>query len=264
MKPETSKIESKTDTLVGLIALAEGATTDAERDAAQNKINLLMGKWAITQAQIDARKAKGQTEALVEKSVQVRGIYHHPFGALINSLGNLGDMRVLQGGSSGKKTYYLLGFESDVEQALILFSSLQAQAQLALKAARKAGTVPSDYKEARDFMFGFVSAATAKIRTARNEALAQAKAEDEAIMEAASDDAQAEDNARVGAELAIATKKERVDEFLAEKYPTLGRARSGGRLQSGWGYGASAGREAGARANVGTNKGIGTGAGQLR
>ncbi len=258
------KIDSKVDKIVKLNALAEAASTDEERANAQDKINRLMATWSIDQAKIDARKEKGQTEALVEKSVQVRGIYHHPFGGLISSLANLGDMRILQGGTSGKKTYYLLGFESDVDQALILFESLQAQAHLALKKARKTGHVSSDYKDARDFMFGFSAAASTKIRQARAEVLAAAKAADEEIMAAASDEAQAEDAANVGAELAIATKKERVDEFLAEKYPRLGKARSGGRLQSGWGNGTSAGLAAGRQANVGTNKGIGSGPGQLR
>lgn len=176
--------DKKADLIAQLLAKAE-STTPEEAEALTEHAARLMAKYMISQATIDAKRAKaGQpSEQIVTKTVTFTGAYRLEWitlgVAVCRGLGNLENMKSTYKNKSA--TLYVIGFESDVEQALILINSLQVQATVAVRAWWKEHKYefmfhPAYDQEAarRSFATGFGIGAGQRIKENRNQAVQEA------------------------------------------------------------------------------------------
>lgn len=128
--------EKKIDLIAQLLKKAE-STTPEEAEALTAAAERLMVKYAIDQAVIDARRIKeGKThEKIVQLPIIFEGVYRNDLldlGASV--IYALGEIRALQSKRPDHTTLYVVGFESDAQQAEVLIRSLHMQAMVALKA----------------------------------------------------------------------------------------------------------------------------------
>lgn len=244
-------------------------TTPEEAEAYSQKAERLMIKWGISEAV--ARKAAGE-DVPREKVIEIRrtcvGTYHAgEFKIGENIAYGLGNLRVLQSKGRGQRsTIYIIGHESDVHRWEILFTSLSLQAHSAcakwVRDERKAGrwsdswwaeqltpygsygpdfkatteTFPTvgqihheKFKARRQFLISFAHAVRYRLESMHRETVAET----------------------TGAELALRDRSTLVDDWMNEKYPSLGKSRGRG---IGWNYhGADAGQRAGRNASLGEN-----------
>jgi len=275
MTQADEKIESVIDKIIKLGEMAENATPE-EMENAQRAVSRLMAKHALDQARIDAKKAKGQKQAIIEREFDVKdGSWSAPWHELMVGLTHAADIRLLlrKGKPTKMTTYTLIGYEDDVDQAITLFASLQLQAGLALNVFSKTDYAPSYYSASqkynlrRDFVFGYVGAALQRVRSARREVLEAEKARDLEIAQRlnaeGADAAAVAEAASSGAEIVLATKKERVTEYYDEKYSNIRRSRVGN-VSYGFTDAYSSGADEGRRANVNGRKAVtATGPGQI-
>lgn len=230
--------EKKLDLIAQLLAKAE-STTPEEAEALTAAAEKMMVKYGIEQAVIDARRAKaGQaSEQIVQRIINFTGAYRGEMLNLVSSVAyGLGTLRVLQstGGNKGKTfSAYLIGFESDVEQATLLINSLQVQAYVAVRDYWKGHkgeylyqTTYEQEKTRRSFVHGFGSGAGRRISESRTTAVQEAS---------------------TGTELVLVDRKGKVDAHVAAMATRRGRARTA----TGGGSSAHAGYAAGKQANTG-------------
>ncbi len=219
-----------------LLAKAEGAATDAERDAYNAKAAELIARYGIEETLLAARQATGQQAA--DRIVVLDPPYARDKGSLLTAIAvPLGVRAVLRSqrttrGSS--LSMHLFGTTIDLERADVLYTSLLVQAALGLAVARPHDPHESVAAYRRSWMIGF--AYTIQQRLAAAEAAVRAAAE-------------RRESARVdGADLpsvslVLADRDALVDRAVAAAYPRLRTAR---RVLSGTGSadGAAAGRRA--------------------
>ena len=128
--------EKKLDLIAQLLAKAE-RTTPEEAEALMEHAARLMQKYAIDQARVDERRRlRGKTsESIVERSIIWTGTYNVALGDMAASvIYALGSMRVLESRRQGRCVTFVVGYESDVRQALSLLRSLEVQAMVAMRA----------------------------------------------------------------------------------------------------------------------------------
>lgn len=128
--------DKKLDLIARLLAKAE-QTTPEEAQALTEHAERLMVKYAIDQARVDERRRlHGQTsESIVEKPMRWTGTYKIALGDMAASVVYaLGSMRVLETRLSDRVVTFIVGYESDVDQAIALLSSLHVQAMIAMRA----------------------------------------------------------------------------------------------------------------------------------
>jgi hypothetical protein len=232
--------EKKAELIAQLLAKAE-STTPEEAEALMEHAARLAAKYMIDQATIDAKRAKaGQPiEQIVTKTVTFTGAYRLEWIALGVAVCNgLGNLRNLQSTFKNKAaTLYVIGYESDVEQALILINSLQVQATVAVRAWWKENKVDFMWETSydqeaarRSFAKGFGFGAGARIKENKNQVVQEAG---------------------TGTDLVLASRDAKVQEHFDGISTRANRSRGGKGS-----FGAmSAGREAGRNANTG-DKGL--------
>jgi hypothetical protein len=238
--------EKKIDLIAQLLAKAE-STTPEEAEALTQAAEKLMVKYMIDQATIDARRAKkGEaSEKIVEVRLDFTGAYRgemiHLSSAVVHGLGTLRMMQYT-GGAGKVFSAYLVGCESDVEQAKTLITSLQIQAAVAVrewwKTNRPVYSWQNSYeqeKARRSFVHGFGSGAGTRIRDSR---------------------AQVVSEATTGTDLVLVDRKSKVNEYMDAMKTKKARSRTA----TGSDGAASQGYRAGQNANTG-GKGVSQGRG---
>lgn len=235
--------EKKIELIANMLSKAE-STTPEEAEALTAAAEKLMVKYMIDQATIDARRAKaGQaSEQIVEVRLDFTGAYRGEMLHLSNMVqAGLGTLRAMQytGGKGKVFSFYLVGFESDVEQAKTLINSLQLQAAVAVRAWWKENKAQYDWmstyeqeKKRRSFVHGFGTGAGHRITESRRTVIAEQKS--------------------AGTELVLVNRKDKVDTYMASKSTRQARQRSA----TGRDGAALSGYAAGQKANTG-EKGIG-------
>ncbi|PYI37577.1 hypothetical protein CVS30_15020 [Arthrobacter psychrolactophilus] len=223
--------------ITALLAKAENTPYPAEAQTFQEHAERLMVRYGIEQATIDAeagRRGKPQ-EAMVEERFELFGSYRVGqaigFSAIAHAFSTV---RVLQSTTSTKKILFLIGAESDVQQVLRLFNSLQQQ----LTSAQHIWWLNYPYKdvltahektlERRQFQLGFLTTVAGR------------------IMHLYSQESQAADP---GTALVLTGRKERADDHVRLLYPTVRNARSQS-IAYGSSHAHAAGSHAGAQASV--------------
>lgn len=231
--------EKKIDLIAQMLAKAE-STTPEEAEALMAAAAKMMAKYMIDQATIDERRAKQgkASEKIIEERLSYTGAYRgemlHMCNMVIRALGTLRGMQAT-GARNGKEFYFwIIGFESDVQQAKLLIDSLHIQAMVAVRAwwkeNKQALSWESSYnqeKARRSFVYGFGSGAGSRIRENRNQVVQEATP---------------------GTELVLVSRKERVDEYVQSTYALKsGRVRTA----TAGGYASADGYRAGREANTG-------------
>ena len=241
-----------------LIAKAE-STTPEEAELLLAKAQELMTEYAITEALIDRARGverdeiemqrfahggyysadKGNLTWIVLRANECRGVYTRS--------GQYTGSRDINGKSY--RMWYVIegiGFKSDLERVTMLDTSLQLQMARALhewwKTEDRSWMSKTQNVRARQsFMDGFASGVSQKLTAA---AIAGRRAAEEAEAKATSAAA-----AKESVALVLRSRKDRVNDWIDEKYGKLGKGRASYRQTD---YSASsAGRTAGSRADVG-------------
>lgn len=225
--------------IAALLAKAEDpAATPQEAESYTAKAEALMVRWGISDAQLDEkrRKAKKAGEKVVEESFVIegswaRGLVHIAF-AVSQGLGTVRMLKSAVAGSTMSQRVYFIGFASDVARARALYDSLALQALSARDVwwkswdGRHRLSANERFLAKRQFLASFGQAVESRLTATRQ---------------------QAQGEVTESTALVLVDRGEKVDAWLAEKYPKLGRAKaSRGSL-----HGSAAGREAGQRANLG-------------
>ena len=219
-----------------LLAKAEGATTEAERDAYNGKAAELIARYGIEEALLAAKSSDPQ--AAGDRVVELDAPYARDKGSLLAAVaGPLGVRAVLRTGRVGSATtlsMHLFGMGSDLARVDVLYTSLLVQAAhgLAVVRPRDRGESVSAYR--RSWMIGFAYTIQQRLIAAEASVASQA--------EATRTSAASPTGPSVS--LVLADRAAIVDRTVAEAYPRLRTARS--RMLSGSGSeeGAAAGRRA--------------------
>jgi hypothetical protein len=228
--------EKKIELIAQLLAKAE-STTPEEAEALTEHAERLMIKYGIEQAVINERRAKSgkADEAIVQISITFTGAYRLEYVNLGHMVANgLGAIQCLMSTFKNKAaTLYLIGYESDVQQAKLLIQSLQVQAVVANREWWKANkadfqweTLYDQEATRRSFVRGFGNGAGARIAANRQQAVQEAG---------------------TGTELVLVSREAKVQEYFdgLSKDTRRTRASKGDSAAAGQGY------RAGQRANTG-------------
>ncbi len=228
--------DKKLELIAQLLAKAE-STTPEEAEALTEHAERLMIKYGIDQARIDAKRAKaGQaTEQIVQRKMTFTGTYRREMinlGAAVTR--GLGSLRVLQSRNPDRSvSLYIIGYESDVQQAETLIMSLQVQSAVAVRAwwAENADTfrgLPSyDQKAARrSFVMGFGNGAGRRIADSRAKVVQEAG---------------------TGTELVLVSRDAKVGEF----FDSMAKGKARATRRKGSSFAAADGFQAGQQANTG-------------
>lgn len=176
--------EKITERIALLLAKAE-STTPEEAEALTEAATKLMAKYMIDRATVEAKRAKaGQpAEKIVTKTITFNGAYRLEWCKLGSAVSRaLGNLELMQSTYKNKfATLYIVGFESDVDQAIVLIQSLQLQAVVAVRAWWKDNKGLYEFdtsydQEAarRSFAAGFGQGAAGRIRENRTQAVKEA------------------------------------------------------------------------------------------
>ena len=240
------KYEAK---IAALLRKAE-TTTPEEAEALTQRAAEMMIKYGIEQAAIDARRiGQDAREEIVQRNIFFDGVYAGGMvvmGHLVAQALGLETLRsanVHQKDQSTGKTrkgemLWLIGFKSDVEQAMTLIASLQLQCVVALDAwwkgemsdpYNKTASAMNKFKMRRAFIMSFGSGAGHRIKQMR------VRVEEEA------------DNTTPGTALVLVDRRKQVRNYVDEHF---GNRRQSRGLSSD-ARGSGAGYAAGRNANVG-------------
>ena len=217
-----------------LLAKAEAeGVTPPEAEALTAKAAELMARYGIDRARLGALHP--ETDKPSNRKIDIENPWAQVRAHLL--AGIAGAMRcqvVLLHTSGPGARIHVFGFESDLERADLLYTSLLLQMANALKVARVPDGVRSKRAWNRSFLLGFVSAVIQRVRDAENRAAVQAEAESPS----------GASMALVLADRATVNKRN-----LADAYPTTRKTKI---TYSGRGY--SAGYAQGQRADIGNSR----------
>ena len=210
--------EKKLDLIAQLLAKAE-KTTPEEAEALVEAATKLMVKYGIDQARIDERRAReGRgSERIIESSIPFFGTYAKEVLQMgVNVAFALGTLRPLESRVIFPKEgwrLHIVGFESDVEQALILIRSLEIQAAVAMRSWWRENrpqynwdTENNKLRARRSHIIGFGIGAASRIRDSR-----------ESVIE----------EAGTGTDLVLVSRRSKVDAFVDSKFRGKSRRRQG-------------------------------------
>ncbi|ALV45012.1 hypothetical protein MB46_05330 [Arthrobacter alpinus] len=211
--PTAHKAKKTLKLITALLAKAENTPFPAEAQAFQEHAERLMVRYGIEQATIDAEagRAGKPQEPMSEERFELTGAYRvgqaRGFTAIALAFSTV---RVLHATGSSKKILYLIGAESDVEQIVRLFNSLQVQ----LAAAMQTWWLNYPYKpylsthektlERRQFQLGFLTTVADRIEALYNLESVQGAP---------------------GNELVLTGRRERADDHVKLLHPALRNAR---------------------------------------
>lgn len=233
-----------------LLDKAESTNSEAEAQALTAKAAELVTKYGIEQAELDAiREASGQGKgSIIESRMWFGGTYCHglmlgayqilmAFGGALQATRSRSPHRDYLGiapeGDTRRGLYLTIyGYESDIEQAKVLISSVLLQS---VSAARRwwreqnADWYASPMIARRSYIEGYFSGAADKIAASRTKVVSEAS--------------------ESGA-LALIDRAEEVKRSFDERY--AGARNTRGHSRNGWA--ATAGRRDGANADVGSSR----------
>lgn len=228
--------ETKLELVRKLLAKAEGTDNEHERETFMKAAADLMAKYGIEQAMIAVGQVRSRpTSRLVRVEASAYAARH--FDLIHHIAEAMGCQAILLparygANTSEKKAMHIFGYESDIERAEVLYTSLLLQMASGLRRVQiPADQSPRAYRNS--WLLGFVNTVARLVRE-REQAARQ--------------------EAGTGAELVLADRSAAVVSEFREAYPHIRRSRP---RSSGRGY--RDGQQAGERANLG-----GTGLGWAR
>lgn len=218
-----------------MLAKAE-TTTPAEAEMITKRAERLMVRHGLTEAMLAAASPEAKKEAIVQKTRTYSDTYGVARKTMVNYITQaFGTLAALQASYGKNHTAYVVGHESDVDNALILIDSLMVQADRALKEwwAREGkelqlalGTQGA-WKARRQFYLSFAGAVARRIRETTKSVVSEESAP--------------------GAALALVDRGQVVKDYVDSRYRVS--AAKGRGFQTNY-AGAAAGRAAGERAVI--------------
>lgn len=223
-----------------LLAKAEGAATEPERDAYNSKAAELIARYGIEEALLEAQQSTRPTPG--DRVVRLDAPYARDKGSLLAAIAMpLGVRAVMRKGEPDNfsaLSMHLFGMSSDLERVDLLYTSLLVQAAHGLAVARPRDAYESVAAYRRSWMNGFAYSIQQRLIAA--ETAAQANAQSKMTGQAA-------EQSGPSVSLVLADRAALVDDALAQAYPRLRTAPA--RMLSG--SGSAAGAAAGKRADLG-------------
>jgi hypothetical protein len=244
-----------------LLAKAEGATTEEERDAYNSKAAELIARYGIEEALLGAQQSTRPTPG--DQVVRLDAPYARDKGALLASIATpLGVRAVMvkgpppgwspdQGYVPPALSMHLFGMDSDLQRVDLLYTSLLVQAAHGLAVARPRSAYESVAAYRRSWMIGFAYSIQQRLVAA--EAAARVNAE-------TNSQRASPESGGPSVSLVLADRAALVDSALAEAYPRLRNAPTRSLSGSGGAEGAAAGK----RADLGGKRVSGRGRRALR
>ncbi|MGW8332481.1 DUF2786 domain-containing protein [Streptomyces sp. NPDC055897] len=234
----TAKKNPKLDTIRALLAKAEDSgATEAEAELARGRAMEMMAKYGIEQALL--ADGKPSSDAPASRYFSVENPWAMQRARLLSQVADaVGCMAIHVGKSGSARRVHVFGYESDIQRAEVLYTSLQLQMHSALAAQRIPYGVTKPKAWRHSWQLGFIVRVSERLKEIEN-----------AAREAASGETSA--TGRNGA-LVLADRAAVVAANFRTEYPqTVTRgARSTG---SGYGHGTAAGD----RADIGGTRRIG-------
>ncbi len=235
-----------------LLAKAEGATTDEERDAYNAKAAELIARYGVEEALLDAGRDHRPVPG--DRVVTLDPPYARDKGALLAAVATpLGVRAVLRRGypaGTAELSMHLFGMEGDLERVDLLYTSLLVQAAHGLGVARPRRSYESVAAYRRSWMAGFSYTIQQRLLAAEEAAKAEAEGRRAA----------AAGGGGPSVSLVLADRVALVEQALADAYPRLRTAPT--RVLSG--TGSADGAAAGRRADLGAKRVRSGGRRQLR
>lgn len=227
--------ESMNAKIKKLLNLAERAGTPGEAEAASRMAERLMLKWGIDEAVIRSMDDGAKPETIVVKytSTFPTTLIKPRMGIAYSVVLGMGNMKAWISGS----TMAVMGFESDVDRALMFIPSIIIQGDHAMAhwwksyEYRTTLTAAESKRAKRAFLSSFGSEVKRRLVSMR--------AEEVEVSEA---------NTTVSTALVLRDRAKAVEDQFNERFADGMRK---GRSLKGSAHGGAAGREAGARANLG-------------
>ena len=201
------------------------ATPPAEAEACSAKAAELMSRHLIDLALLDAGRDEHQQP--VVRRIVVEPPYTVGKVVLLDEVAKAFGVPVAigRGHYSAPRRCTLVGFAEDVAMVELLYTSLLLQAATAMQAASTGRPDVRAFRRA--FLFGYAGAIGARLRTVRQETVAEA-------------------STTPGTDLVLVDRQARVDAAFQQEFPRLGTFRA--TASNGSGY--VAGHDAGVRADL--------------
>lgn len=233
---------------IAALLLKAETTTPEEAEALTEQASRLMIKYSITQAKLDAQRlGTDRREEIVIKNIELKGIYRVGYQnimfAVVCAMGITKAFIEQPWNQKNVTIFRVVGYESDVEQLVVLLSSLQLQAVSALTkwwagaSDDYNGTAMQKFKARRQFLISFGNGAAARIEEARRAVFKQEKKSNGS-----------------GAELVLIDRESEIKNFLE----AFGLKSINSRMSHGGNDAALAGYDAGKNANTGGHQVGGT------
>lgn len=231
-KFDLAKMKSKIEKL---LAKAEGTDSEEERESFNEAAERLMLKLGIERAELESEGAV-KPEDIVQEHIHFDDNYSSEKVKFVYSLAlGFGDLTCLQTTRTVKpyRTIHIIGHKTDVKMFLILANSMLLQATSGLHRFQRENAeerrLMSDwdrYVQNRSYLSGFASEVQKRLRDLRkNEPVTS------------------------GAELVLANKQEKIDNWVADNIGETRKGRGGNKAHDSVGY--INGRVAGSEAALG-------------
>jgi hypothetical protein len=184
-KPDGLSLEEIMDKIAKLLAKAE-STTPEEAEAITEHVVRLMTKYSIDVAVLNARRAAAGEkveEKIIRKSFTFTGTYHRALLYTFNDIARALGFMVSFTRGSNYSSMKIMGYESDIENGVLLITSLQLQLTSALTAWWKAYdgkrymSAMMKFKARRSFMYAFADGVSERVMSRRHRLIAEAEAE---------------------------------------------------------------------------------------
>lgn len=201
-----------------------------------------MAKYGIDRALAEA-KAESRSKP-GDRKFRIKAPYADCKRVLLSVVaGAFGCHCILLNGRGPDEVSHVFGFDTDIEQADMLYTSLLLQMSAALRRHSIPGYITGRrlMAERRSFMLGFATGVKPRLEAAYAQAVAEA-----------------DDSGTKGKGLVLASREIAVKDAMAAEYPTVRTVRVTSR---GGSYGP--GLDAGTRANIHDRPNVGSGSGRL-
>jgi hypothetical protein len=222
---------SKLERVRKLLAKAEGAATEGERDAYNEKASKLIAEYGIDAALLAA--AEKRDERVADRLIKMDKPYAAEKAHLLHAIAKPMGVKTVRLGSGANVQVHVFGVQSDLDRVEVLFTSLLVQA--ARGAAKAMPANPWSYSNPygedvasyrRSWFRGFADVLYVRIEEIERRARGESEA------------------SGTGVELVLFDRSKLVAQAVSEAYPRLTTLRMGKPKRHAYANGADAGRNA--------------------
>lgn len=239
------------DKIAKMLRKAEGTDNESEADVFTARAAALMMKHGIDRARVEALMSPNDArrEEIKTVAIKMTGSYQLALRMIAYYVVNgLGTCREFFVSFKNYEIFYIVGHASDVDDAMVLLTSIGMQSSDALKSwwavnRRWYGHPRERFHARREFLISFGKGVQERLKIQRETVMSEAEA------------------AEPGTALAVVDRTARLDAHMSSQYPELRKSKSA--RVAGDRHAQVAGREAGRQARVNTTE-VGAGRPQIQ